>query len=292
VRTDLRAGLDTREEPREELGVEVAGVTWRGRRHHENQDQYLIADLERAMFVRASGLGTPTGSGGVGTAETIQGHVFLVADGVGGHEGGRLASSVVVESMSAYVLEAMSWFLPNGDVSEGVELALEGALREAQRRLRQEARRRGVDPRLGTTLTMAYVTWPRLSLMHVGDSRGYIARRGELYRLTRDHTVAQTLLETAEDLDPKIVEARWGHVLENVVGGSSDDLQVDMRRVELEHGDRLLLCTDGLTAYLDDADLLHHLESPRPVQEQATLMAQTAWDRGGHDDITVVLSHF
>jgi serine/threonine protein phosphatase PrpC len=274
-----------------DVGVRVTGVTRCGRGHLENEDQYLIAQLERAMFVRLSGVGNPMSK--AGGAHSPQGHVFMVADGVGGRDGGRLASTVAVQSMSAYVLTTMRWSrLTQHESSQRLERGLESALRDAQTRIRLEARRRGIDPRLGTTLTMAYVAWPSLHLLHAGDSRGYVARGGELYQLTRDHTVAQALLDTDANLDRKTVEARWGHVLDNVIGGSTDDLQVDMQRIDLEPGDRVMLCTDGLTAYLEDADLHRQLSEPRPVEESAQTMARMAFDRGGHDDITLVLAQF
>lgn len=271
-------------------GVEVAGVTRRGRRHDVNEDQYFVAELERSMFVRCSGLPI---SGGVGGLDTPQGHVFMVADGVGGREGGRLASTVAVQEMATYVLTTMPWLPSDRDTPcAALEHGFESALRESQQRIRHEAREQGIDPRLGTTLTLAYVTRPYVHVVHAGDSRGYISRGEDLYRLTRDHTVAQALLDAAGDLDPGPVEARWGHVLDNVIGGSTDDLQVDMQRLELEEGDRLLLCTDGLTAYLDDAELRSRLHQGGSLEELAEQMVQSAFDRGGHDDITVVLAQF
>ena len=236
------------------------------------------------MFVRLSGVDHIGG-------DFPQGQVFMVADGVGGREGGSLASAVAVETMAAQVLGTLPWMSLTDEHAE-VSDAVEAAMHATQARLRSEARRQDVDPRLGTTLTVAWVVWPSLLLAHVGDSRAYLCRGDELDRLTRDHTVAQALLDAGGELDPRLVEAKWGHVLDNVLGGSSDDLQVDLQRLELEQGDRLLLCTDGLTAYLDDDELRWWLLRRGALDEIATRMAETAYERGGHDDITVVLAQF
>lgn len=270
--------------------AELTGVSRRGRTHARNEDRYLIADLERSMIVRSSGLGSDEWSR---ASEAVQGQLFIVADGVGGYEGGDLASSVAVDSMAVYALTLMPWVL-SADHVERVQLerGLESAVRRSQQQIRRAAEHDDIDTRLGTTLTLGYVCWPHLHLVHAGDSRGYVSRGDDLYRLTRDHTVAQAVLDADPSLDRRTVEARWGHVLANVIGGSSDDLQLDMQRFELEVGDRLLMCTDGLTAYLEDAELRHRLLDERPVDALAQDMVETAFDRGGHDDITLVLARF
>src|SRR5690606_25117268 len=142
-----------------------------------------------------------------------------------------------------YAFALMPWVSTAARIS-GPELAegLREAMRDAQDRIRQVARRKGIDPRLGTTLTMAYLTWPRLHIVHVGDSRAYLWRDGTLQQLTRDHTLAQELVDQDAMTASEARISRLSNVLANVLGGSTDDLQVDFLQLDLRPKDQLLLC--------------------------------------------------
>jgi protein phosphatase len=145
---------------------------------------------------------------------------------------------------------------------------------------------------MGTTLTICYTTGPELFVLHAGDSRAYLHRGGTLKRLTRDHTVSQELID-AGLAEPGSRQARaTRHVLTNYLGGPSDELNVDVIQRRLADGDRLLLCTDGLTDLVPDAEIAQVLNAhPRPDDACSTLV-DLALQRGGRDNVTVIVANY
>jgi protein phosphatase len=161
------------------------------------------------------------------------------------------------------------------------------------RTLREHAQ---TDPRyagMATTITGAVTIGDEAFIAHVGDSRAYLARGGRLERLTRDHTMAQALVDSG-DL-PSLGEAPgfMRRLLVNCLGGRSrDDVEVDVRRVHLTDGDRLLLCTDGLTDMVGEADIARALVAHPEPQEACRALVDLALEGGGRDNVTVVLARF
>ena len=119
---------------------------------------------------------------------------------------------------------------------------------------------------MGTTLTAARSLGRDLMITHVGDSRAYLLRAGGLHRLTRDHTYAQLLVDTGQLAPGDVAGSRHRHVLTNALGGSNEDVQVDTDRLQLEDGDRLLLCSDGLTDLVDDETMTRILLETTAVE--------------------------
>jgi protein phosphatase len=267
------------------------GATHPGRVRDDNQDQYLVAVLERALFIEGSSLPAEAGTR---ITDTPQGRLLIVADGIGGHGGGELASAVTIDAMAHYAFEAMPWAMARSETSQQ-ELAegLRDAVTKAQARVRRVARRKNVAPDLGTTLTMAYVSWPDLHLVHVGDSRAYLLREGKLHRLTRDHTLAQRLVDD-DVLAPEEAErSQYSHVLINAVGGGTDELDVELHRIRLEVEDQLMLCTDGLYDMVPDAEIAQRLQrTSEPVEAVVKGLIAAANAAGGRDNVTVVLARF
>ncbi|WP_266218501.1 PP2C family protein-serine/threonine phosphatase [Paraliomyxa miuraensis] len=269
--------------------IEVWGATSRGRVRKENEDQYLVAALDRGLGVRRTSLGPAT------TTDSPQGLLLAVADGVGGRAGGAIASATAVDAIARDVLTAMPWVLDEDATDDDrLELRLDAwisdAFRRTQRTMRRVAEDQGIDPRMATTFTMAYVAWPGLIVAHVGDSRCYLWRDEELQRLTSDHTMAQHLVAEGH-LRPEEA-APFDHMLVNTLGGSSDDLWVELHRLTLEPGDQLLLCSDGLTGHLRDHELRDHLGRDCAIETAVEDLVAHANARGGRDNITVVLARF
>lgn len=248
------------------------GRTDRGRVRPSNEDAYFVAALDR-------------------TADARPGLLLVVADGVGGRPGGEVASALAVEAMSCYVQTMVPWVLTAAETDrERLDAWLRGALRRTQTRMRRLAIERGLDPRMATTFTMACVTGPDLVVAHVGDSRCYLVRDGAIRRLTVDHTLAQRMVEDGQ-LSPEDAErSPYGHMLLNALGGSSDDLLVDLHRERLQPGDQLLLCTDGLTRHLREDELAQRLTAGQPLETTVDELVATANARGGSDNVTVVLA--
>jgi protein phosphatase len=145
---------------------------------------------------------------------------------------------------------------------------------------------------MGTTLTMAYCLGADLFIAHVGDSRCYLYRGGILHQLTNDHTLVAEMIRTGAIPPEQASRHQLRHVITNVIGGHEPGVQVEVHKVRTAPGDRLLLCSDGLTEMLPDEQIGAVLEEglePRPTCER---LVKAANDRGGKDNITVVVADF
>ncbi len=271
--------------------ADVYGYTDPGRVRESNQDQFLIASLERSLLIEGSSLPAQAGTRLV---DTPQGRIMIVADGIGGHGGGEVASAVTIDAMAHYCFATMPWVQRRSECT-GEELAdgLREAVKTAQERVHRVGRRKGLADNLGTTLTMAYVAWPDLLLVHVGDSRAYLFRDGKLYRLTVDHTLAQQMIDGKMLTEAQAATSRFSHVLVNAVGGGTDALDVELRHLELRADDQLLLCTDGLYDMVDDTHIAAALATEdRTVAQVVVGLVDAANAAGGRDNVTAVLARF
>jgi serine/threonine protein phosphatase PrpC len=269
--------------------MDCSGLTDAGRVRDGNDDQYLIASLSKSMQVHQTSLDLDEQTRLFGAS---QGKLLLVADGVGGGPaGGRRASTLAVNSLTTYLLNTMDWFFRLRQDREDEFLGeLKAALEYCQDRIRAEAERIPERRGMGTTLTLAYLAWPRLYVVHAGDSRCYLLRGGRLRQLTRDHALGGEPL--GRDAPEENGGPAWGRVLWNVVGGSSDELTVEVYRAELTLGDTLLLCTDGLTKQVPDAQIARLLSAEVPSAETCRHLVDAANSAGGADNVTVVVAHF
>src|SRR5262249_20891094 len=147
-----------------------------------------------------------------------------------------------------------------------VLMEFQQALRQADARLFDEAARHPELKGMGTTLTMAYGSDSQLFVVHVGDSRCYLQRAGRLYRLTHDHTLGEEMVRHHAITPEQAVGHYLRHVITNCVGGDKRGLQVEAHRVELMAGDKVLLCSDGLTEMLPDDQIGAFLSSTEDPQ--------------------------
>jgi protein phosphatase len=267
--------------------IECFGQTDRGRVRDRNEDQFLVADLDKAMRISQTSLSDHDRRHLSGVNH---GKLLLVADGMGGHSGGELASGLAVETVARYALETMPWFF---QVQDGREAELEGELRESlercQRTVEAAANHSG-HGRMGTTLTMAYVLWPRLYVVHAGDSRCYLARGGKVEQITHDHTVAQRLVDQGVLSPEEAGESRWSHALWKCIGGKPGELNPDVYKARLKPGDVILLCSDGLSKYVTEEAIAAELSRGLSAEETASHLVSAANAAGGSDNITVVLA--
>jgi protein phosphatase len=271
--------------------ADVFGATDPGRVRASNQDQFLVAALERSLLIEGSSLAEEDGKRLV---DTPQARIMIVADGIGGHGGGEVASAVTIDAMAHYCFEAMPWVQRRSECStDELATGLREAVVRAQSRVRRVAKRKSLDSDLGTTLTMAYVTWPNLLLVHVGDSRAYLLRDDTLFRLTVDHTLAQRLVDEHVLTPQQAQTSPLSHVLVNAVGGKTDAIDVELRQLTLQIDDQLLLCTDGLYDMLDDTVIAAELRrTDRDSSRVVTDLIAAANAAGGKDNVTAVLARF
>jgi PPM family protein phosphatase len=277
-------------ESRQPVTVDAFGITDRGRVREKNEDQFLIADLERSVNLRQSSVRAPLGATPV---EAPQGTLLMVADGMGGYGHGEVASSVAVQAMTRYALAVMPWLVRHGEASEEeLGRALSEALQHCHQSVQGTALREGLDQRMGTTLTLAYVTWPELHIAHAGDSRGYLWRSGELRRITQDQTLAEQLVKEKALSPEEAQRSRFRHILVNTIGGTDRSVRVELSTLVLQPGDQLLLCSDGLNAHVQDARIAELLATRQPARNVAAALVAEANAGGGTDNVTVVLARF
>lgn len=271
--------------------VDCFGVTDIGRQRQANQDQFLIAELHKSMFVRSTSLRLDQQSRLFGSA---QGQLMLVADGMGGHAAGERASSMAVDYLIERLLNSVHWFFRlEEDAEEDFLAELQGLLRAAHHRIVAEGLHHPDQKGMGTTLTMAYAIWPRLYVVHAGDSRCYLIRQGRAEQLTVDHTLARQLVDAGGLRPEDEAQSRWSNVLWNVLGGNGDgELIAEVRRVDLLPGDAVLLCTDGLYRHVGQPAMLRVLEAAADAEAACCELVRLANDAGGEDNITSIVGFF
>jgi len=216
----------------------------------------------------------------IGRFHSPFGQVFIVADGMGGHEGGATAAQMLIDGLERHLVQ-----VPPGTTMES---ALQAAASRANAEIYQHAN--SGDPKtaqMGATSVLALVRGNQVTIAHAGDSRAYLLRGGELSRLTRDHTVVQRMLDH-NMLSPE--EAR-DHPDASVVTrafGQKPDVEMEISPpIELREGDRLLLCSDGLCGYVDDDRIHQVLARGGDAQAIADALIGLALDAGGEDNVSV-----
>ncbi|TBH20838.1 PP2C family protein-serine/threonine phosphatase [Thermus thermamylovorans] len=217
----------------------------------------------------------PKNEDAVGYALTPWGGAFVVADGMGGHRTGEVAARLAVDTVLAH-LQGTD---PSPKVLlEALERANEAIYLEAQR-----PENRG----MGTTATCLLLDLPYALIAHVGDSRAYLLRRGELALLTEDHSwVAERVRQGL--LSPEEAKThRWRNVITNALG-SFPQARVDLLGLKAEPGDAFLLCTDGLSGVLEDRTLLEVLKN-FPPEEAARRLVALANEWGGPDNVSALV---
>jgi protein phosphatase len=273
-------------EPRTAVRVEFGALSHRGLVRDANEDHYLVVRRRRVRDVLLSNLPVEL----LNQAEQ-EAYALAVADGMGGHAFGDLASFLALWVAWDLGSSEIKWAVKMNR-SESDELKLKAAVlfRLLDRALRSAAEAQPQLFGMGTTLTACYTTGPELFVLHAGDSRAYLYRGGALRRLTRDHTLAEEMIDAGMAEPESDAEVSQRHVLTNCVGGGSVAVEVEHHR--LAHGDRLLLCTDGLTVLVSEVEIAALLNThPRP-EDACRALVDRALDCGGLDNITVVLAHY
>ena len=203
--------------------------------------------------------------------------LFAVADGMGGHAAGEVASEIAVRVLSELAPEH-----PDGE-------ALGRAIEEANRAVIQAAREGRGRQGMGTTMTAAMLEGERLVIAQVGDSRAYLLHQGKLQQLTRDHSLMADMIEAGQ-LTPE--EART-HPQRSVITralGSDAHLHPDIYEINVETGDRLLICSDGLSGMIFDDQIENTLRRVQDPQRCASQLVNEAIAAGGHDNVTVIVA--
>jgi PPM family protein phosphatase len=270
------------------LTVKAFGITDKGKVRTTNEDQFLIAELTKAMRVWQTSLPEPKVQAGEEHA-----HLFLVADGMGGHRAGERASALAVVAIEQFTLNTFKWFFGSSDTEAQKVLAqFQSALSQADARILEESAEHPELSGMGTTVTMAFHLGAQLCVVHVGDSRAYVYRDGELHQLTQDHTVTGDMVRSGSLRPDEVAGHHLRHVITNVIGGEELGVTVEARAFEVQAGDRLLLCSDGLTEMVTNEAIAATLDAEPAPEVAATKLLAQANDGGALDNITLLIVRF
>ncbi len=248
--------------PQQAETVIVAGFgTDVGRAREANEDAYYVTRSDLPPTLR-----------------TQKGWLYIVADGMGGYKGGARASQLAVTLISQAYYK---------DPDPQVDASLNRAIQKANQVIYREAQSNSELARMGTTTVAAVVRGRELVVANVGDSRAYLIRDGQIQLLTRDHSLVYESVNAGLMTD---TEARR-HPLRSAITralGAGPEVIVDFFHLALKPGDRILLCTDGLSNEIRSSELARLASTGRP-QDTVTKLIQVANERGGRDNITVLL---
>lgn len=250
------------------MRVEFSAATDVGRRREHNEDSYLTMQFERCHLDKV---------------ETLS--ILAVADGMGGHAAGEVASRLCLQVFASNLLSSVNEWLNFGEPNWSE--AMKTAFVEANRQVFAEAQ--AMRNNMGTTLTAVVLCGNKAIFANVGDSRGYLLQSGKLKQITKDHSLVQQLVDTG-DLTPE--QARW-HPRRNIITqaiGIDPSVQVDIFEVTLLPGDLVLLCSDGLVDMVEDSEIERVLMSEPTVNTAAQTLVRLANEAGGEDNITVIVA--
>lgn len=214
--------------------------------------------------------------------------LFVVADGMGGHRAGEIASSVSVRSVTRRLMEEVFLRLFNHEMLEDMP-----PIQDIMRAALEDANRQVVDvvPGGGTTLTTIVMLGQQLTIGHVGDSRAYIIQDGAFELLTRDHSLVERLRELGQLSKEEAENHPQRNVLYRAIG-QGESLEVDVDTYHMPQNAELLICSDGLWGVVEEEDILNIIHTANAPQEACERLVSAANEAGGPDNITAVLVHF
>lgn len=212
-------------------------------------------------------------------------YLFIVADGMGGHKAGEVASSMAVKEITSHIKQNASKYIHSGgDVLDLIRSAVLHANDTIYKTSMAESSCMG----MGTTLSMALIKNHTLYVGHVGDSRIYLIRDNRITRLTEDHSLVAELLKNGS-IKP---EEANNHPQKNVITralGSECTLEVDVFQQELDWGDYVIICTDGLSNMVCEEEILDSIENSSDIEDACDELINKAKEKGGFDNITLVI---
>lgn len=263
--------------------LDAFGITHAGKVRPTNQDHFLLGSLRQRFMLRQSSLPELDQ---LPIVEDRVASIIMVADGVGGGQGGDKASQLAVEELTQYVNESARCYYHNDRSDESFVHDLEQAALKCHRAVIERGASDPDSSGMATTLTLMIIIWPWTYVLQVGDSRYYEYKNGALTQISHDQTLAQELIDSGV-FAAAVRNTPLANVLSSSIGGSQTAPVVT--RVPTTWNTVHLLCSDGLTKHVSDekiADRLRTMTSARQVCEQ---LLQDALDGGGTDNITVCI---
>jgi serine/threonine protein phosphatase PrpC len=265
--------------------LESYGLSHVGKVREGNEDHFVIASLQRSLEIRQTNLEDRA------VLEPLCGpkaYLYAVADGVGGQDGGRLASGITIRTIVEYMFETVGSYHA---VQPGQEHAFKDPLRSAVQRAHDKLLSTFGLPKGGpaTTLTIALVVWPEAFVVHVGDSRAYHLRDGALKKLTRDQTMGAYLIDEYAMTEQQAEQQGYNNVLSSAVG--AQEMMPAVSELTLAQGDSLVLCTDGLTKHVSEDRIAAVMAEAENAEAGCRKLVDLALEGGGRDNVTVVVAN-
>jgi protein phosphatase len=267
------------------VSIDAFGLTDKGKVRPTNEDHFVVADIKRTVDIRCGSLSPEALINRIGTNTA---HLLAVADGVGGGPDGDVASERTAAAILSYVGSAAVCF---NELDTDREHELLGALENTVQAVHQELLSEVSSPNVkapATTLTMVLLIWPRAYLIHVGDSRAYVRRRGRVQAMTRDQTFGEYMVSAGAWSEDQVTKFRTAETLASAVGGSEMTPTVGL--IDLEPGDSLMLCTDGLTKHVTEERIEEVLAMAVDARKMAETLLADALNGGGTDNVSIIVA--
>jgi serine/threonine protein phosphatase PrpC len=210
-------------------------------------------------------------------------NLFIVADGMGGHKAGDVASKLAVQTINKLYRSLKT----DADKTK----AIEHFFKEANRAVIERAARVSAEHGMGTTLTLMLMEGQIAYFGHIGDSRAYLLRDGELKQLTSDHSLVADMIQEGHITEAEAREHPYRNVITKALG-SEKNIKPDIFSIKIKNTDLILICSDGLTSMIDDEEIETHLKSGHIPKEICSALVQRANDKGGVDNITAIIVSF
>lgn len=209
--------------------------------------------------------------------------LLMVADGMGGHNAGEVASMIAVKSITDYIKENVK-----SDDGEKIVDSIKRAIQKANTDIYDESIQNQGYSGMGTTVTCAIACRDVIYIGHVGDSRAYILKDGKLYKITNDHSLVAELVKNGTITEAEAMHHPQKNIITRALG-IDNQVEIDIEKVNTSPGDIFLLCTDGLTNMLEEVRIEEILNNMKSPAEAAKKLIGEANDAGGYDNITVVI---
>jgi protein phosphatase len=252
-----------------------------GKVRSRNEDHFGVFKRQRETQVLMSSLPADE----LPTYDTFA-YAIVVADGMGGMKSGEYASRLALQTMVELSGQATSWVMRITNIdAQQIEERADAYVQRMQQTIQEHSQANPAFHNMGTTWTSAHFLGRNAVVVHLGDSRAYVFREGELFRITRDQTMAERLIDAGM---PAESVKNFRHIVFNSFGGFHD-VRAKIHHLELEPSDQMLLCSDGLTDMVADKEIAAVLGRHESPQAACDALIDRALDKGGRDNITVIV---
>ena len=266
---------------RKPIRVEVFAKSDLGRTRDHNEDKFLVADLTK----KSASLLPEVRRHDIGPRGTL----LVVADGMGGAAAGEVASAMATDTIYAHLMK--TWNAEDEVTPQRFAYRLKEAVEVANASIHAHAKAHPEVRGMGTTTTAAGVLNDHLYLTQVGDSRAYLIRGGEAHQLTKDQSLMQRLVEAGELTEEEAAQSERRNIILQALG-PDPKVKVDLTHQEVRRGDILVLCSDGLSGQVKKDEIAKIVTAAPNLSSACDQLIALANERGGPDNITVVIARF